>query len=77
MRRSSEQQLLERGSGGSAPADHLRCMGCDVIVEYRSPVLDAFRRALSEKFGFELTSRRFEGHGLCRACQSKRTSSRR
>jgi len=52
-------------------ADHLRCIGCNTVVEYRLPALDAIRRALNAEFGFELTGRRFEGYGFCRECRPK------
>jgi len=54
-----------------AAADHLRCIGCHAVVEYRLPALDGIRRALNAEFGFELTGRRFEGYGFCRQCRRK------
>ena len=54
-----------------AAADHLRCIGCNTVIEYRLPALDGIRRALNAEFGFELTGRRFEGYGFCRECRSK------
>jgi Fur family transcriptional regulator, ferric uptake regulator len=58
-----------------AAADHLRCIGCHTVVEYRLPGLDGIRRALSAEYGFELTGRRFEGYGFCRECRPKAASS--
>ena len=57
-----------------AAADHLRCIGCHTVVEYRLPALDGIRRALNAEFGFELTGRRFEGYGFCRECRPKSQS---
>jgi len=54
-----------------AATDHLRCIGCHTVIEYRLPALDGIRRTLSAEFGFELTGRRFEGYGFCRECRPK------
>jgi Fe2+ or Zn2+ uptake regulation protein len=53
------------------PTDHLRCIACDTVVEYRLPALDGILRTLSAEVGFELTGRRFEGYGFCRECRAK------
>jgi Fur family ferric uptake transcriptional regulator len=57
-----------------AAADHLRCIGCHTVVEYRLPALAGICRALKAEFGFELSGRRFEGYGFCRECRPKSPS---
>ena len=53
---------------GREEHDHLVCSRCGHIVEFTEPSIERAGRAIAERFGYALVSRRLELHGVCRAC---------
>ena len=51
--------------------DHLICVGCGAIIEFRNEVIEAEQRKVGEKFGYRLTQHRLHLYGYCPGCQEK------
>ena len=49
--------------------DHLICEGCGKIIEFEEQRVDALQSEVAQRFGFQLTGRKMELYGRCRACQ--------
>ncbi len=51
--------------------DHLRCLGCGRIIEFKSPEIEKLQKQICRKLGFEQTGHRHEIIGYCNRCQRK------
>ena len=49
--------------------DHLVCMGCGEITEFRNDSIERLQRQVAEEHGFELLDHRHEMYGRCKACR--------
>jgi Fur family ferric uptake transcriptional regulator len=51
--------------------DHLICLGCGRIIEFKSEPLETLQRAIARKHAFDAVDHRLELYGYCRACRRK------
>jgi Fur family ferric uptake transcriptional regulator len=51
--------------------DHLICLGCGEILEFRSEEIEKEQATIAEQHGYRLTRHRHHLFGWCRACQAK------
>ena len=51
--------------------DHMICIKCGRIVEFRSEGIEKFREAICKKYGFKAVEHRLGIKGYCKRCQSK------
>ncbi len=49
--------------------DHLVCMGCGKITEFRNDSIERLQRQVAEEYGFELLDHRHEMYGRCKDCR--------
>ena len=52
--------------------DHLICTGCEKVMEFCDPRIQAIRSTVGEVLGFQVESHALHIYGLCPACQAKR-----
>ncbi len=48
--------------------DHLICLNCARVVEFKNPELDSVEKSLAKAHGFYITKHRLEMYGLCLEC---------
>ena len=58
---------------GHGDHNHLRCLGCGEIVEFKAPELVRLEEQLSRDYGYSIVSHQWEVKGYCRRCQSGQT----
>jgi len=51
--------------------DHLVCMGCGKITEFRNDSIEKLQRQVAQENGFELLDHRHEMYGRCADCRQK------
>ena len=56
---------------GHAHHDHLVCVGCGKIEEFRSEEIERLQEQAAQSRGFVLTSHTLRLEGYCRACSKK------
>lgn len=49
--------------------DHLVCMSCGKITEFRNDAIERLQAQIAGEHGFELQDHRHEMYGLCKACR--------
>jgi Fur family ferric uptake transcriptional regulator len=49
--------------------EHLVCLECGKVIEFRSPEMEELEARVRAETGFVPARHRLEIHGLCRACQ--------
>lgn len=49
--------------------DHLVCMGCGRITEFRNDAIERLQREIAQEYGFELLDHRHEMYGRCESCR--------
>lgn len=49
--------------------EHLICLECDRVFEFRSPEVEEIERRVSGELGFQPARHRLEIYGLCRECR--------
>ena len=54
--------------------DHLVCIDCGAIVEFRDDAIEKAQEAIYRKHGYQPSGHRFELQGYCPACARKRRS---
>lgn len=52
--------------------DHLICVECGVIIEFRSPEMEHYQNEGVKRHGFQMLWHRHEMFGRCRACQEEK-----
>jgi Fur family ferric uptake transcriptional regulator len=55
---------------GHGDHNHLRCLGCGEIIEFKTPDLSRLEEQLSQKYGYSIISHQWEVKGYCRGCQT-------
>ncbi len=57
--------------------DHLVCLGCGTVIEFREPLIEELQEKVARRNGFKAERHRLELYGYCRDCaREERTSSR-
>jgi Fe2+ or Zn2+ uptake regulation protein len=58
---------------GERPTDHyhFRCRGCNAIIEFPAPLLEAIKAQFSQEHGASVDSASLTLYGLCAACREK------
>lgn len=51
--------------------DHLICLKCGSITEFKNPAIEENQDKIAKKYKFEITSHRLELYGKCSKCSSK------
>ncbi|RKY29980.1 MAG: transcriptional repressor [Candidatus Omnitrophota bacterium] len=51
--------------------DHLLCIGCGKVIEFRDERLEKLQNEVCKKYGFELIEHRLGIKGYCKKCQKK------
>ena len=51
--------------------DHLLCLECDNVVEFKDEIIEARQEALAAEFGFTLVNHNHDLYGICRSCNEK------
>ncbi len=54
--------------------EHLVCLECGKVLEFRSSEVQEIERRVSAEFGFQPARHRLEIYGLCRECQDQGAS---
>lgn len=49
--------------------DHMVCVKCGKVAEFKDEVIERRQIEISERLGFELTDHCFYLYGLCKSCQ--------
>ena len=49
--------------------EHLVCLECDKVLEFRSTEVQEIERRVSAEFGFKPARHRLEIYGICKECQ--------
>ena len=52
--------------------DHLLCVECGRVIEFRDPSIEESQRRICETYHFEPIEHRLGIRGICRACQDKK-----
>ncbi len=65
----NDQAVFELESGEHH--DHMICLRCGTVVEFRDPVIEEHQLAIAAKHGFKLTDHALTLHGICADCQKK------
>jgi len=63
----SDHAVFELNEGGHH--DHLICVGCGVVEEFRDESIEQRQRQVAAQNDFELREHMLVLYGLCRACQ--------
>jgi Fur family ferric uptake transcriptional regulator len=53
--------------------DHLVCVGCRKIIEFKSATIETAQQEVAARHGFHLLRHRHELYGYCSECRRKRT----
>ena len=53
--------------------DHLVCVRCRKIIEFKSPAIESAQQDIAKRHGFHLIRHRHELYGYCSECQRERT----
>lgn len=51
--------------------DHLRCIGCNAIIEFTDTTIEKAQDAVFRRYGFTPKGHRMDLYGLCPACSKK------
>jgi Fur family transcriptional regulator, ferric uptake regulator len=51
--------------------DHLVCLGCGAIVEFKDPGIERAQEAIYRKYGYRPSGHQMELQGYCPACAKK------
>jgi Fur family ferric uptake transcriptional regulator len=51
--------------------DHLVCMNCHKVVEFKNDRIEQLQKDVAQGFGFTLVDHRLDLFGLCTPCQNK------
>jgi len=51
--------------------DHVLCLGCGAIVEFKDEGIEREQAAIYRRYGFKPAGHRFELYGYCPACSNK------
>ncbi len=65
----NDQAVFELESGEHH--DHMVCLRCGEVIEFRDPVIEKHQQAIADKHGFKLTDHALTLHGICGSCQKK------
>jgi len=57
---------------GHGRHDHLVCLSCGKIREFRNDEIERLQNRICEQHGFQPTSHKMEIHGYCRKCRERR-----
>jgi Fur family transcriptional regulator, ferric uptake regulator len=52
--------------------DHLVCLGCGAIVEFKDPAIERAQDAIYVKYGYRPSNHRLELEGYCPVCAKKK-----
>jgi Fur family ferric uptake transcriptional regulator len=55
-------------AAGKSHHDHMECVKCGKIVEFRNEEIEKLQDSVGRQYGFVLTGHRLELKGLCREC---------
>jgi Fur family ferric uptake transcriptional regulator len=56
---------------GHAHHNHLLCLGCGEIKEFREPALDLLEAQLARTYHYHIKGHQLQVHGYCAACREK------
>jgi Fe2+/Zn2+ uptake regulation proteins len=56
--------------------DHLVCLDCGAIIEFRDPAIEKAQDAVYRKHGYKPAGHQMELQGYCPACAKKKTAKR-
>lgn len=59
-------------ASGQDHHDHMECVKCGKIVEFRNDEIEKLQDSVGKKYDFVLTGHRLELKGLCKECSKKR-----
>jgi len=51
--------------------EHLICLRCGAVIEFRHERLERLKAVVAEEHGFQHTHHRLEIYGVCRECQQR------
>jgi len=51
--------------------DHMKCLGCGKIMEFREKKIERFQDKVCKKYGFLMRDHKLEIRGYCKACGEK------
>lgn len=57
---------------GTAHHDHLVCVECGRLIEFRDETIEALQQRVCKQFGFHALNHRMSIRGLCAECQQAR-----
>ncbi len=60
----------ELSDADGAHHDHLICSGCNHIVEFCDPTIEALQEEVARRHGFVVTHHKMELYGACAACRA-------
>ena len=63
-----EGSLFYEHSYGHGHHDHLFCVSCKVIIEFRDDRIEELQKRAAQEFGFRMLSHTLKIYGLCRQC---------
>lgn len=75
VRLNDEKYRYERARIGEHH-DHLICTGCNEVLEFVEPEIEALQDAVCKRHGFVPTSHSHQIRGLCQSCASRREGER-
>jgi Fur family ferric uptake transcriptional regulator len=52
----------------AAHHDHLVCLGCGAVIEFREPLIEELQEKVARRHGFKAERQRLELYGYCRDC---------
>ncbi|MCD6423802.1 MAG: transcriptional repressor [Elusimicrobia bacterium] len=56
---------------GHGHHDHMLCIGCGKVIEFRSEKIEKLQKEICRKYGFKPVEHRLGIKGYCRECQKK------
>ena len=56
---------------GDEHHDHLICLGCNTVLEFFRPEMEALQERICDKFGYKLIHHSLQIFGLCPGCADK------
>lgn len=68
-----EGALYYEHTHGHAHHDHMFCLSCKRIIEFRSDGIEELQERVAKDLGFRMLSHSLKIFGLCSACRSKKS----
>jgi len=70
---SEKVSLYEIASDEKKHHDHIICLKCGAIKEFKDERIERLQEEMARKFGFEIEDHKLELYGICPACKKSKS----